>query len=56
MTALGVLPDIADKCLNHKEQNRIRRTYLRHNYEAEQKSAWHALGNKLAYLAADSSV
>lgn len=37
MTALGVLPDIADKCLNHKEQNRIRRTYLRHNYENEKR-------------------
>lgn len=50
MTALGVLPDIADKCLNHKEQNRIRRTYLRHNYENEKREAWRLLGDRLDIL------
>lgn len=50
MTALGVLPDIADKCLNHKEQNRIRRTYLRHNYETEKRQAWRLLGERLTLL------
>lgn len=50
MTALGVLPDIADKCLNHKEQNRIRRTYLRHNYENEKREAWRLLGERLELL------
>lgn len=56
MTALGVLPDIADKCLNHKEQNRIRRTYLRHSYEAEKREAWRLLGERLELLTrADAS-
>lgn len=50
MTALGVLPDIADRCLNHKEQNRIRRTYLRHSYEAEKREAWRLLGERLELL------
>jgi integrase len=55
MTALGVLPDIADKCLNHKEQNRIRRTYLRHSYEAEKREAWRLLGERLELLTSDTS-
>ena len=50
MTALGVLPDVADKCLNHKEQNRIRRTYLRHSYENEKREAWRLLGERLQLL------
>ena len=50
MTALGVLPDIADKCLNHKEQNRIRRTYLRHSYAEEKREAWRLLGERLELL------
>lgn len=50
MTALGVLPDIADKCLNHKEPNRMRRTYLLHSYENEKKAAWQILGERLELL------
>lgn len=55
MTELGVLPEIADRCLNHKEQNRIRRTYLRHSYESEKKAAWKLLGEKLTALTTPSS-
>lgn len=50
MTALGVLPEVADRCLNHVEQNRIRRTYLRHSYDAERKDAWRLLGERLDLL------
>lgn len=50
MIALGILPDIADRCLNHKEQNRIRRVYFRHNYEVEKQQAWHLLGERLELL------
>lgn len=50
MTALGILPDIADKCLNHKEPNRMRRTYLLHRYDKEKKAAWDALGERLELL------
>lgn len=54
MTALGVLPDIADRCLNHKEQNRIRRTYLRHSYEREMRDAWKLLGDRLDVLTSNT--
>lgn len=50
MTALGVLPDIADRCLNHLEQNRIRRTYLQHSYAKEMVAAWDLLGAHLERL------
>jgi integrase len=50
MTALGVLPDIADKCLNHKDQKRMQRVYQLHNYDAEKKLAWKLLGERLDLL------
>jgi len=50
MTALGVLPDIADKCLNHKDQKRMQRVYQLHNYEVEKKLAWKLLGERLDIL------
>lgn len=50
MTALGVLPDIADRCLNHLEQNKIRRTYLQHSYTKEMVVAWDLLGDHLVQL------
>jgi hypothetical protein len=27
--ALGVLPEVAEKCLNHTEESRVKRTYQR---------------------------
>jgi integrase len=50
MTSLGVLPDVADKCLNHKEPNKMKRIYLRHNYEVEKRQAWKLLGERLEFL------
>jgi integrase len=50
MTALGILPDIADKCLNHKEPNRMRRTYILHSYDKEKQVAWETLGGRLQML------
>ena len=50
MTALGVLPDVADKCLNHAEESRVKRTYQRYNYDAEKREAWHLLGSRLTVL------
>lgn len=51
MTSLGVLPEVADKCLNHKEPNKMKRIYLRHNYEIEKRDAWRLLGERLDLLA-----
>ena len=51
MVALGVLPEVAERCLNHTEQNRMKRTYQQHGYEVEMRAAWRLLGDRLALLA-----
>lgn len=50
MVALGVLPEVAERCLNHTEQNRVKRTYQRHSYEREMREAWRLLGERLELL------
>lgn len=50
MTMLGVLPEVAERCLNHTEENKVKRIYQRHSYEAEMKAAWHTLGQYLQKL------
>ena len=55
MTALGALPEVAEKCLNHTEESRMKRIYQRHSYEAEMREAWRLLGERLALLTGDSS-
>ncbi|MBK5148023.1 tyrosine-type recombinase/integrase [Burkholderia sp. R-69608] len=44
MQSLGVLPVVVDKCLNHRDENRIRRTYQRYDYAKEKQKAWELLG------------
>lgn len=51
MSMLGVMPDVIDKCQNHKEQNRIKRTYQRYDYQKEKREAWLILSERLALLA-----
>ena len=51
MGELGVAPHIIEKCLNHKEENKIKRTYQLQRQEAEQKEAFILLGERLALLA-----
>lgn len=50
MTALGVLPEVAERCLNHTEENRMKRIYQRHSYSKEMADAWHLLGERLDTL------
>ena len=50
MTALGVIPEVAEKCLNHTEESRVKRTYQRHSYDAEKQDAWRRLGERLELL------
>jgi integrase len=50
MTALRVLPEVADRCLNHTEEDRMKRTYLRHDYKVEKQDAWRLLGERLELL------
>lgn len=44
MTSLGVLPEVAERCLNHVEENKIKRTYQRYSYAKEMQEAWNILG------------
>lgn len=53
MTALGVLPEIAERCLNHTEENKMKRTYQRHSYDNEKRAAWQLLGDRLEILTSD---
>ena len=50
MGNLGVASDVIDKCLNHTEQNKIKRVYQRQKLEAEQAQAWKLLGERLELL------
>lgn len=50
MGDLGIVPDVVEKCLNHTEENKVKRIYQRQKLEAEQKEAWRLLGEKLNLL------
>ena len=50
MVALGVLPEVAERCLNHTEEKKVKRIYQRHSYENEMGQAWALLGDRLALL------
>lgn len=50
MVALGVPPEVVERCLNHVEANRMKRIYQRHEYSAEMKAAWSKLGDRLDLL------
>lgn len=50
MVSLGVLPEVAERCLNHIETNKVKRIYQRHSYEAEMRQAWEMLGDRLELL------
>lgn len=50
MAALGIKPEVIDKCQNHKETNKIRRIYQRYSYVPEMRQAWKLLGERLENL------
>ncbi|OUY08527.1 site-specific integrase [Acinetobacter populi] len=50
MVRLGVTPDVADRCLNHTEQSKLKRIYIVYDYADEMREAWDLLGNKLDIL------
>lgn len=55
MVALGVLPEVAERCLNHTEENKVKRIYQRHSYEKEMREAWRLLGERLELLTSDNA-
>jgi integrase len=52
MGELGVMGEVIERCLNHVEQNKLKRIYQRHELKAEQRDAWRRLGNRIALLLA----
>jgi hypothetical protein len=52
MQEIGILPAVIDKCMNHREQNRMKRVYQRHPYTDEKREAWRLLGAQLEELTA----
>ncbi|MDD5580057.1 MAG: tyrosine-type recombinase/integrase [Methylobacter sp.] len=50
MGNLKIAPDVIEKCLNHTEENKIKRVYQRQELKAEQAEAWRVLGERLNLL------
>lgn len=50
MGNLGVRPDVIEKCLNHIEQNKMKKTYQHQSLITEQQQAWKLLGERLEIL------
>lgn len=50
MQSLGVVPDVIERCLNHVEPNKLRRTYQTYDYAAEKQEAWQLLGDRLSLI------
>jgi integrase len=51
MQALGVSPDVIDRCQNHVlAGSRVRRHYLTHEYNDEKREAWRKLGAELVRI------
>ena len=53
MQALGISPDVIDRCQNHfLAGSRVRRHYLHHEYEDQKRAAWHLLGAEIEKILA----
>lgn len=50
MQGLGVSMDVIDRCQNHLMPGRVRRVYLRHDYEKEKTHAWQMLSDLLSSI------
>jgi integrase len=51
MQALGVSPDVIDRCQNHVlAGSKVRRAYQHHDYRDEKRHAWRVLGERLSLL------
>jgi integrase len=55
MGNLLIRPDVIEKCLNHTEPNKLKRTYQLQSLVEEQKQAWHLLGERLELLITPNS-
>jgi integrase len=56
MQSLGILPAVIEACLNHREENRMKRIYQRYDYLGEKREAWLKLGEHLSMLLAGNVI
>lgn len=50
MAELGALPDVIERCLNHTEENKMKRIYIKAAYEGQMREAWQLWGQRLELL------
>lgn len=50
MGNLRVQPDVIEKCLNHTEESKMKRTYQQQAMVEEQREAWNLLGSRLSLV------
>jgi len=56
MQGMGVSLDVIDRCQNHVlAGSRVRRIYLRHDYESEKTDAWRKLGSRIEAIFAGNA-
>jgi integrase len=57
MQALGISPDVIDRCQNHVlAGSRVRRHYLTHEYDDEKRDAWQRLGLEIERVLASPEI
>lgn len=50
MGEAGAAGDVIERCLNHREPNKVRRTYQRQEMIEEQRQGWRVLGEQLEMI------
>jgi len=55
MGNLGITGDVIEKCLNHTQENKLKRVYQHQELKTEQAEAWRILGERLWLLTRDNS-
>lgn len=55
MGNFGIHGDVIEKCLNHTQENKLKRVYQHQELKAEQTDAWRILGERLELLTTKSS-
>ena len=52
----GVLEEIIERCLNHTEESKLKRTYQRQEPRQQMREAWELLGQRIEALLAETPV
>lgn len=55
MGNLGIISDVIEKCLNHTEENEMKKTYQHQTLTAEQAQAWKLLGERMEILTSSNT-